>query len=101
MIEWLLMAVKFPFVQIGKLFGWFKELVAMPARVRSLEEGAAQADDPRPRCTSCGTGRVAVTDRVEQDHHSYTRGKCLNDGCAAIWRMRNDGSSLYVLWDLD
>lgn len=95
MIEWLLMAVKFPFVQIGKLFGWFKELAAMPGRVRSLEEVAAKIDDPRPRCTKCGKGRVAVEGTALGDYAKMTWGRCIE--CGAQWRMKNDGSKLYEL----
>lgn len=66
-------------------------LARMPQRLSALER-RPPSPDPRPVCTSCGTGRVSSVSKLGDGLYSAINGRC--DQCGARWQVSPDGARL-------
>ena len=72
---------------------WVVNTVRLPGRIERLEKAQIEGvADPRPTCTACGKGRVAVTDRLRGEQSGFTVGTC--DACGAEWQVSHGGDRL-------
>lgn len=79
-----------PLGLVAKLLRWTQDFVAMPGRVRRLAEGVEEDRDKRPKCTSCGAGRVGELFRIPREHN-YNGGTC--DRCGRKFYVSVQGGA--------
>ena len=71
---------------------WFADLFAMPGRIRQLVEGVERNGDARPKCASCGHGRVGNLNQVHREGWVRTLGTC--ESCGKVWQTTQNGNGL-------
>lgn len=70
---------------IGKIWRWCRDLVLVPGRLRTLSEQAEADADARPKCRSCGTGRIGDIKVNTKEGFVGVFGRC--DQCGVRWAL--------------
>lgn len=82
-----------PLGLIGKALKWFADLAAMPGRLRALSESVQSDQDARPKCMSCGIGRVGDLSEVAPNSYPVVyQGTC--NKCGKGWTLTREGKLL-------
>jgi hypothetical protein len=88
-------AIGFVCGPIAKAYRWCNEILNAPNEIRALKAMIASQNDPRPICTSCGTGRVGLNMNSPLSVPPLGYGSC--DECQSLWTLTPDGTKLKAL----